>query len=80
MGNSAAFNLTINSSNEMVVPETPEITKHYSEGLRFLRRRLNSVSESSSQGIIANILAHVCLNVRSPEFKQDYYYLTYLFY
>ncbi|KAH8799772.1 hypothetical protein F5884DRAFT_116985 [Xylogone sp. PMI_703] len=63
MGNTAVLRLCLNPSE--IVPETLEITKHYSEALMLLGRRLNSVSESSTHGTIANILAHVCLNMKN---------------
>lgn len=41
-----------------------ETRRQYSRSLIYLRDRINSNNESRPNGLIANILAHICLNVR----------------
>lgn len=64
LGNSADFWRQLNTNSVMY--KTPEILRHYSTSLLHLRRRLSGdVAEMTSDGTIANVLAHVCLNVSS---------------
>ncbi|KAL7931573.1 hypothetical protein V8C35DRAFT_309827 [Trichoderma chlorosporum] len=62
LGNSATLSLSVNSNE--ATAETPEITRHYSHSLMLLNKRLKVPSERTSQGTAANILAHICLNMR----------------
>jgi hypothetical protein len=61
LGNSADFWRRLNTND--IMAKTPEIMRHYSRSLIELRRRLDDDSERTNPGTIANILAHVCLNV-----------------
>lgn len=60
LGNAAhALNQITNNS----IVKGPEALSHYETSTRTLRHRLNSPTESTSEGAIANILGHVCLAV-----------------
>jgi hypothetical protein len=61
LGNSANLWERLNTNN--IVAKSSEIIKHYSQSLLQLRQRLNDESVLKSQGIVANVLGHVCLNV-----------------
>jgi hypothetical protein len=61
LGNSADFWRRLNTNN--IMAKTPEMIRHYSQSLIQLRQRLDDDSERTNQGTVANILAHVCLNV-----------------
>lgn len=61
LGNSADFWRRLNTND--IMAKTPEIMRHYSRSLIELRKRLDDDSERTNPGTIANILAHVCLNV-----------------
>ncbi|KAM0453122.1 hypothetical protein ACHAPV_009078 [Trichoderma viride] len=62
LGNSADFWRRLNTND--IMAKTPEIMRHYSRSLIELRKRLDDDSERTNPGTIANILAHVCLNMR----------------
>ncbi|KAM0257272.1 hypothetical protein ACHAQJ_004510 [Trichoderma viride] len=62
LGNSADFWRRLNTND--IMAKTPEIMRHYSNSLIQLRRRLDDDSERTNQGTVANILAHICLNMR----------------
>ncbi|GFP60260.1 hypothetical protein TASIC1_0017002200 [Trichoderma asperellum] len=62
LGNSADFWRRLNTND--IMAKTPEIMRHYSQSLIELRRRLDDDFERTKPGTIANILAHVCLNMR----------------
>ncbi|CAM1503492.1 Fc.00g010830.m01.CDS01 [Cosmosporella sp. VM-42] len=65
LGNAAALwaNLKTNSSS----PWDPEVSNHYALSVKYLRNRLSNVAESITEGAIANILAHICLNMRHDD-------------
>ncbi|KAK9426966.1 hypothetical protein V1505DRAFT_381774 [Lipomyces doorenjongii] len=62
LGNAADLLRKINGDNSPI--KSPEVLSHYAVSVMQLRRRLNCVAESISEGAIANILAHVCLTMR----------------
>ncbi|KAK1991590.1 hypothetical protein LX36DRAFT_590173 [Colletotrichum falcatum] len=45
----------------------PETLRYYSLSLAHLRERLNSAVDSTSDGVIAHILSHLCLCIRSQD-------------
>ncbi|KAJ5414793.1 hypothetical protein N7509_001420 [Penicillium cosmopolitanum] len=62
LGN-AAHALNQISGNDRV--KCSEALSHFGVSTRKLRHRLNNSTESTSKGVIANILAHICLAIRS---------------
>lgn len=64
LGNAADFLNTAKGNNSLI--KSPEVLSHYEISILLLRERLNSFTESISEGAIANILAHLCLTVSFP--------------
>ncbi|KPM35708.1 hypothetical protein AK830_g10862 [Neonectria ditissima] len=67
LGNTADFLRRINGKDSSV--NSREISSHYALSVAQLRRRLGSVAESTSEGAIANVLAHVCLTMRRCDWE-----------
>ena len=61
LGNAAAYWAKIKPHNSVAM--SSEVSNHYALSVKHLRHRLNNFTESISEGAIANILAHICLNV-----------------
>lgn len=61
LGNNASFWERLASNN--TVAKTPEVMRHYSQSIVQLRQRLDDETAVRGQGIVANVLGHVCLNV-----------------
>ncbi|KAL6790268.1 hypothetical protein GGI42DRAFT_337086 [Trichoderma sp. SZMC 28013] len=62
LGNNASFWERLASNN--TVAKTPEVMRHYSQSIVQLRQRLDDETAVRGQGIVANVLGHVCLNMR----------------
>ncbi|KAJ5548440.1 hypothetical protein N7513_005674 [Penicillium frequentans] len=65
LGNAADFLNTAKGNNSLI--KSPEVLSHYAASILLLRQRLNSFTESISEGAIANILAHLCLTMRQSD-------------
>lgn len=63
LGNAAVLSRTVLGKDSS---PSSEAKKHFSQSLVHLRKRLNNPEENTSPGTIANILAHICLNVSTP--------------
>ncbi|KAJ4860003.1 hypothetical protein T069G_04991 [Trichoderma breve] len=62
LGNNANLWERLRTNN--IVAKTPEAMRHYSQSIVQLRQRLDDEAAVKGQGIIANVLGHVCLNMR----------------
>lgn len=61
LGNAAVLEKTLHKEQDPL--NSPEVKKHYAQSLVHLRKRLDHDAEILTDGAVANILAHVCLNV-----------------
>lgn len=61
LGNNANLWERLRTNN--IVAKTPEAMRHYSQSIVQLRQRLDDENAIKGQGILANVLGHVCLNV-----------------
>ncbi|KAJ5364716.1 uncharacterized protein N7496_010429 [Penicillium cataractarum] len=69
---SGAFHVTLGNAAHALYQisgddrvKSSEALSHFGVSTRILRHRLNNHTESTSKGVIANILGHICLAIRS---------------
>ncbi|KAI2694775.1 hypothetical protein CBS147372_9614 [Penicillium roqueforti] len=74
LGNAADF-LNKIKGNESPI-KSPEVLSHYTASTKQLRRRLSNVEQGISEGAIANILAHVCLAMRTYDWNSWTVYMN----